>query len=38
MIRHRVMINGIEVDARFSRRAVEEIFLPLLRKLTVMQT
>ena len=37
MIRHRVMINGIEVDARFSRRAVEEIFLPLLRKLTVMQ-
>ncbi len=37
MITHRVMINGIEVDARYSERAAEEIFLPLLWKLTAMR-
>ena len=37
MIDYRVMINGIEVNARYSRRAEEEIFLPLLRKLTVLR-
>ena len=36
MITHRVMINGIEVDARYSRRAVDDIFLPLLRRLTAL--
>ena len=34
MISHRVIINGIEVEALYSRRAVDGIFLPLLRKLT----
>ena len=37
MITHRVMINGIEVSARYSRRAEKEIFLPLLRKLTALR-
>ena len=37
MITHRVMINGIEVEAHYSRRAAEEIFLPLLRKLTALR-
>ena len=36
MITHRIMINGIEVNARYSQRAAEEIFLPLLRKLTAL--
>ncbi len=37
MITHRVMINGIEVNARYSRQATEGIFLPLLRKLTALR-
>ncbi len=37
MTEYRVRINGIETEARYSDRAVEEIFLPLLRKLTEMQ-
>ena len=37
MTDYRVMINGIEVNARYSRRAEEEIFLPLLRRWTEMQ-
>lgn len=37
MIEHRVMINGIEVAARYSERAVNGIFIPFLRKLTEMQ-
>lgn len=37
MIEHRVTINGIDVDARYSERAVEEIFLPLLTMLTKRQ-
>ena len=37
MIAHRVMINGIEVNADYSRQATEEIFLPLLRKLTALR-
>ena len=32
-----VRINGIDVQARFSERAVEEFFLPLLRRLTRMR-
>ena len=36
-IEHRVMINGIGVTARYSERAVREIFLPLLRRLTALQ-
>ncbi len=32
-----VTINGIDVDASYSERAVEEIFLPLLRRLTALQ-
>ena len=34
---HRVRINGIDVEARFSERAAREIFLPLLQRLTAMQ-
>ncbi|MBR3538737.1 MAG: nucleoside/nucleotide kinase family protein [Eubacterium sp.] len=34
---HRVMINGIEVAARYSERAVNGIFIPFLKKLTEMQ-
>ena len=37
MIEHRVIINGIEVAARYSERAVNGIFIPLLKKLTVAQ-
>lgn len=37
MIEHRVMINGIEVTARYSESAVREIFLPLLGRLTELQ-
>ena len=37
MIGHRVIINGIEVAARYSERAVNGIFIPFLRKLTEMQ-
>ena len=37
MITHTVKINGIEVAARYSDRAVNGIFVPLLRELTAMQ-
>ena len=37
MIEHRVMINGIEVVARYSERAVNGIFIPFLKKLTEMR-
>ncbi len=37
MIRHHTMINGMDVEAVYSQRAVDEIFLPLLRSLTLMQ-
>ncbi len=37
MIDYQVTINGIDVIASYSERAVEEIFLPLLRKLTEIQ-
>ncbi len=33
MIEHRVTMNGIEAVARYSERAVKEIFLPFLNKL-----
>ncbi len=34
---HHVLINGLEVRARYSRKAVDEIFLPLLETLTRLQ-
>ena len=37
MIRHSVEINGINVEAVYSEREVNEVFLPLLRKLTGLQ-
>ena len=37
MIRHCVEINGIDVEAMYSEREVNEIFLPLLQKLTELQ-
>ena len=37
MTEHHILINGIEVAARYSDRAVNEIFVPLLEKLTAMQ-
>ncbi len=37
MVEHRVSINGIDVNAHYSDRAVREIFLPLLRRWTEMQ-
>ena len=37
MIRHRALINGIEVEAVYTEQAVNGIFLPLLKKLTAMQ-
>jgi len=37
MIGHRVMINGISVNAVYSERAVNEIFVPLLQQLTELQ-
>ena len=37
MVEHRVTINGIEVVARYSDRAVNGIFVPLLRKWTSLQ-
>ena len=37
MITHTVKINGIEVAARYSERAVNGIFVPLLKELTAMQ-
>ena len=33
MIEHPITINGIDVRAQYSERAVKEIFLPLLKKL-----
>ena len=37
MIRHNVNINGLGVTASFSERAVNEIFLPLLSRFSVLQ-
>ncbi len=37
MIGHSVMINGIRVDAAYSEQAVNEIFVPLLQRLTELQ-
>lgn len=37
MTEHRVMINGIVVSARYSDRAVREIFLPLLERLAALR-
>ena len=37
MIDYQVTINGISVTASYSEQAVDEIFLPLLRKLTGIQ-
>ena len=37
MIEHHVTINGIDVTARYSEKAVQEIFLPLLKRLTALQ-
>ncbi len=37
MEKYHVTINGIEVDASYSERAVKEIFWPLLRHLTELQ-
>lgn len=37
MIRHCVEINGIDVEAVYSEREINEIFLPLLRKLKELQ-
>jgi len=37
MIDYQVTINGIRVSASYSERAVNGIFLPLLRKLTALQ-
>ncbi|MCR4892566.1 MAG: hypothetical protein K5989_10350 [Lachnospiraceae bacterium] len=37
MIDYKVNINGIDVDAKFSEANTEQIFLPLLRRLTKMQ-
>ncbi len=36
-IHHSVRINGLEVNAVYSRESIDDIFLPLLRKLTKMQ-
>ena len=38
MIEHSVMINGIRVDAVYSKHAVNDIFVPLLQRLTELQT
>lgn len=37
MTEYRVTINGIGVTAHYSQRAIDSIFLPLLRRLTVIQ-
>ena len=37
MTEHHILINGIEVAARYSDRAVNGIFVPLLERLTGMQ-
>ena len=33
----KLTINGFEVDALFTRRELEDLFKPLLRKLTTLQ-
>lgn len=37
MIQYHTIINGLNVQAQYSQENVREIFLPLLRRLTVMQ-
>ena len=37
MTEHNILINGIKVAARYSDRSVNEIFIPLLERLTEMQ-
>ena len=37
MMEYKATINGINVDAHYSQRAVHEIFLPLLKTLTELQ-
>ncbi|MER1994140.1 MAG: hypothetical protein ABS897_08910, partial [Eubacteriales bacterium] len=37
MIRHSVNINGIAVEASYSERAAEEIFVPLLEQLEALR-
>ena len=37
MIAHHVMINGIPVNAQYSKQSVDQIFLPLLKHLTKLQ-
>ena len=37
MTEHHITINGIAVSARYTDRAVREIFLPMLEKWTEMQ-
>ena len=37
MIEHSVIINGIRVDAVYSKHAVSSIFIPLLQRLTELQ-
>ena len=36
-VRYNVLVNGIEVNAVYSKAGIEGIFLPLLRRLTKMQ-
>ena len=38
MTEHNILINGIKVAARYSDRSVNEIFIPLLERLTEMQS
>ena len=37
MTEYNVMINGLRVTARYSQRAIDSIFLPLLRHLTALE-
>ena len=37
MMEFRANINGIDVKATYSRRAIDGIFLPLLQRITAMQ-
>lgn len=37
MIQYSTIINGIQVHAQYTEESVQEIFLPLLRRLTAMQ-
>ena len=36
-VAYRVTVNGIEVVARYSQRAIREVFLPLLQRLSALQ-